>query len=444
MNGSDSSSASVAALLKLRNSSNLTSDISVLIRRRQNEAAGGNAFLILAYSVLFIISFCGNALVCYVIFRQKRLYTVTNFFIANLAVADLFVTLVNVPFNIARNLMEEWPFGDFLCHLVNFSLMVSVYVSTFTLAAIALDRQQVLLYPLNPRISKPIGMLVLFLIWTSAIWLSLPYGIYTRVVDVNLIVKTVRRCRSDFPEPSDRFEQCLSVATIILQYCIPLTIIAITYGRIVRKLWARTYLGDATQNQQLSHAKAKRKSIKMLITVVFLFALCWMPLNLYHLLTDLHPNTEIFHYNSTVFFICHWIAISSTCYNPFVYCWLNQRFRAEVKSKFRTCVQRALRVHPGIENDGIVLRDQCGQIQRGRSLLSNSRSTSSSTKRKTREQEEIEYRLRVRGKSRHSSILLNVSKQLLPVAEENMDLTANDDEAQNTTSETCNYCVTKL
>ncbi|XP_052251684.1 G-protein coupled receptor 83-like [Dreissena polymorpha] len=327
----------------------------------------GKIFLILAYGVIIAISLFGNVLVCHVIIKNKRMRTVTNFFIANLAIADLLLTCINVPFNIARNLLDTWPFGSVMCHLLNFSLMVSSYVSTFTLLGIALDRQQVLLYPLSPRMSKPIGLFVLVIIWILAVGLSLPYGLYNKVQTVDFLLNKVKRCTSAFPHPSDQWEKYLTVTTLVLQYMMPLTVIAITYGRIVRKLWVRTHVGAVTENQQVSQQKAKRKSIKMLIVVVVVFALCWMPLNLYQVLADFNPH----HFSSTSFFICHWIAISSTCYNPFVYCWLNEAFRSEVKSRFKCCLPKPKRVHPGVVIDGILLRSDRSYV-RGRPKSSNS------------------------------------------------------------------------
>ncbi|KAL8591605.1 hypothetical protein ACOMHN_030491 [Nucella lapillus] len=307
-----------------------------------------NALLILAYSLLALTAVFGNSLVCYVILKNQRLRTATNLLITNLAVADLLVICLNVPFNILWHVLYDWPFGESLCHLMNFSLMVSVYVSTYTLSAIALDRHRVVLKPLTQRMSKSRAGALLALIWTLAVLLSLPYGVYTRVERRQIILREertpvihcVRRCRSDYPSPSAGFGQCLTVATIVVQYCLPLALIGWAYGRIVRSLWSRSPVGAVTLLQQQWQARAKRKSIKVLIAVVAVFALCWLPLNLYHLLTDLHPNPGLFKYNSKAFFACHWVAVSSTCYNPFVYCWLNQHFREEVRARFRWCTGR--------------------------------------------------------------------------------------------------------
>jgi len=300
--------------------------------------------LIISYSVLVIIALFGNILVCHVIFSRKRMRTVTNIFIANLAVSDLLLIILNVPFNLAKTMMTEWLFGSAMCHIMNMSLITSVYASTFTLSVIALDRQRVLLYPLRPRILKSGGLIMVAVIWIASIILALPYGIYSKTKEMDFLVEEQLRCASFYP--SEKFEQYLTVVTIVLQYVIPLAVIAVTYGRIVRRIWERSDLGAVTAYQHACRSKHKKKSIKMLMVVVIVFAICWMPLNLYHLLTDLHPDMETFHYDTNTFFACHWLAISSTCYNPFIYCWLNEAFRAEIKAVFRCCCPVEISIYP--------------------------------------------------------------------------------------------------
>ncbi|XP_061171850.1 G-protein coupled receptor 83-like [Saccostrea echinata] len=288
-------------------------------------------FLFISFGILVVASFMSNIFVCCVIIRNKKMHTVTNMFMLNMAVSDLILVLLNVPLNIARHIMDEWTLGRPLCHLLNYSLMASVYVYSFTLTAIALDRHRVLLYPLHPRITKKECMAVMFLIWTISFLLAIPYGIFTEVGYVDIVFTRIQRCKASYPSPSGTWEQYVTVFTINLQYILPLIIIGLAYCRVVHKLWIRTHLGVVTEVQRVIQINAKRRSIKLLIAVVVVFAICWMPLNLYHILTDFHPDTTVFYYSSTVFFICHWIAISSTCINSVLYCWMNPTFRSQLR-----------------------------------------------------------------------------------------------------------------
>ena len=71
-----------------------------------------------AYALVMGVSFFGNLLVCYVVIRHRRLRSVTYTFLVNVAVSDLMMTCLNIPFSVARVLLDHWPFGDFLCSLV--------------------------------------------------------------------------------------------------------------------------------------------------------------------------------------------------------------------------------------------------------------------------------------------------------------------------------------
>ena len=313
--------------------------------------------LLSAYSIMFLLSLLGNSLVCYIVWKNKRLHTVTHMFIINLSASDILITIFNIPFNIARNLMDQWIFGQFMCAFINFILMVSVYVSTFTMMAIAIDRYIVILHPLRPRINIKWGGIIIVITWIAGALLSLPFALFSTELPVEMFFKTVVRCRICYPEPADLYERLITVGTFVMQYVIPMFITAVAYGQIVRCVWLREIVGQTTPVQQLSHEKTRRKTIKMLMIVVLIFSICWLPLNLYHMLTDFHPNKEFFSYNSTAYLTCHWLAMSSVCYNPLIYCWLHESFRKELRAKFACMFRQNTQIHPGTELDGILLRD---------------------------------------------------------------------------------------
>ena len=160
--------------------------------------------LIAAYSLVVLISIFGNVLVFHVILKTKHMHTVTNLFIANLALSDLLITIINIPITVARNVMNQWVFGDFMCHFVNFILMDSVYVSTFTMSAIAIDRYIVIVYPLRPRMTFYVGVGVALCTWLLGSLMSIPFAVYSQVQNVDLMLSSVKRCRLCYPEPAER------------------------------------------------------------------------------------------------------------------------------------------------------------------------------------------------------------------------------------------------
>lgn len=53
----------------------------------------------------------------------------------------------------------------------------------------------------------------------------------------------------------------------------------------------------------------------MLMTVVLLYTICWLPLNLYLMLSK-----ESISRHNVLYFFLHWLAVSSSCHNPYIYC----------------------------------------------------------------------------------------------------------------------------
>ena len=59
------------------------------------------------YCVIFLLGVAGNSLVVYVVVRSRAMRTVTNVFIANLAVADIMMCLLAVPFTPLSGLLRS-------------------------------------------------------------------------------------------------------------------------------------------------------------------------------------------------------------------------------------------------------------------------------------------------------------------------------------------------
>ncbi|XP_063824087.1 RYamide receptor-like [Ostrinia nubilalis] len=287
------------------------------------------------YSIVFVIALLGNGLVCFVVQTSPRMKTVTNYFIVNLAVGDILMTLFCVPFSFVSMLvLRYWPFGAVMCKVVNFSQAVSVLVSAYTLLAISIDRYMVIMHPLRPRLGKTAAKLVVAAVWGGALATAAPIPI---VSQVQRPTEWHRICETDIcleqwgrPEQSEHY----TCALLALQFMLPLSALVCTYARIAHVVWGGRPPGEAQSARDSRMQRSKRKMIKMMVTVVAVFTICWLPLNVFIILWSVHSD-EISWASwpgmPYVWFASHWLAMSHSCYNPIIYCYMNTRYRRGFK-----------------------------------------------------------------------------------------------------------------
>ncbi|XP_048343137.1 neuropeptide Y receptor type 2-like [Sphaerodactylus townsendi] len=283
---------------------------------------GVQIILIAAYSLIILLGFIGNSLVIYMIVRYKTMRTVTNFFIANLALADLMVDTLCLPFTLAYTLLDEWKFGAALCHLVSYAQALSVHVSTFTLTVIALDRYRCIVFHLDRRISKKISFTIITITWLVAAVLASPLAIfreykYEEIPSINLKIAV---CSEKWPS-ENRDATIYSLSMLLLQYVLPLSIICYAYIRIWIKL--KGHISPTTRNDSQCR---RRKTTKMLVMVVVVFAVSWLPFHIFQLAIDLDLVLN-YHEYKLLYTVFHVVAMCSTFANPLLYGWMNKNYR---------------------------------------------------------------------------------------------------------------------
>ena len=285
-------------------------------------------FFYFLYMLIGILGISGNALVCYVVVRNKHMHTVTNLFITNLALSDILLCIFAVPITpLYLIYFKEWVFGRLLCHLVTYAQGVSIYISAFTLTSIAIDRFFVIIYPFKSRMKINFCLLIVISVWISAALLTLPYGLFVQLVEE----KEVKRC--DEMWSHDEFRIAFGFSTSILQFVIPFIIISFCYMRICEKLRdrARAKPGARSLRKEELEKERTRRINRVLISMVIIFGTSWLPLNILNLLLDFYTPASNWPYLKLLFLASHAIAMSSTCYNPFLYSWLIDNFRKEFK-----------------------------------------------------------------------------------------------------------------
>ena len=78
----------------------------------------------IAYSVIFLLGIIGNSLVVSVVYRNNRMHTVTNYFIVNLAIADILVCLFCLPITLLSNLYT----GEFTQSIITYMCILQIYL----------------------------------------------------------------------------------------------------------------------------------------------------------------------------------------------------------------------------------------------------------------------------------------------------------------------------
>lgn len=299
------------------------------------------------YACIFVIALLGNTLVLYTVAANKKMHTVTNLFIANLAVGDLLIMVLCVPFSVASIIvLQYWPFGETLCVFVNYSQAVSIFVSAYTLVAISLDRYLAIIYPLRPRMTRCQAKGIIAGVWVMALVTTLPIAVFSRLDPTDLrIYQWYGRevCREDWP--NEVLRKYYTMSLMVLQYFFPLLVIIFTYSRIACKVWGCRAKGSpepACRSQMTLVASPETargllrknasdhspaKMIRMTLAVVLVYSFCWLPFNVLMVLMDFVEEVEYWSHMPHIWFVCHWLAMSHACYNPLILCWMNTKFR---------------------------------------------------------------------------------------------------------------------
>ncbi|XP_013390414.1 adenosine receptor A1 [Lingula anatina] len=280
--------------------------------------------------LIAVVAIFGNSLVIYVVLKNRRLRTVTNYFITNLALADLLVGLIGIPFAILSD--NNLPRDFYGCLLVNSMLVVLTQSSIFSLLAIALERFAAIKSPFKYQAlwTKKLAMILNALTWIFSILIGL-----VPVFGWNLGQPDKDGCR--FTEVIDM--KYMVYFNFFICVLIPLIIMLLIYGyifNVVRKQnhqIAALEIKDSPADH--THRRAFRrelKAAKSLSVVIGLFALSWLPLHILNTLTLLCSENCKYPYELLLAAII--LSHANSAVNPFIYAYTNSRLHGAIAQVF--------------------------------------------------------------------------------------------------------------
>ncbi|XP_060070666.1 QRFP-like peptide receptor [Ylistrum balloti] len=300
--------------------------------------SGTSRVFILLYTMTTLTSIFGNIAAIIIFAKGKRSKSELRPFLINLAVADLIMAIFCIPFTFTDQLLSKWIFSKPMCPIVLFLQTVSVTASASTNMAVGIDRFYAVAYPLKSRITSSRYRLIILLIWIIAVGINSVQFMVGRarekIKSISTSNETIVKCAEVWEDQESK--RAYSFCMLFLTYIIPLIILTVTYSIVGCILWQRRSPGNADVIRDEQQIKSKRKIVKMLVTIVTFFGLCWLPLHLFILVLDFNPGMEedsrILPTLTILFSLAHWIAMSNSFVNPIIYGFMNNNYRADLRS----------------------------------------------------------------------------------------------------------------
>ncbi|XP_043105717.1 trace amine-associated receptor 8a-like [Puntigrus tetrazona] len=266
-------------------------------------------------SLLSVFTVFLNLLVIISISHFKKLHTPTNLLILSLAVADLIVGLIVIPFMGIRFIESCWYFGETFCSLFLFIIFMVVTASLGNLFFISVDRYIAVSDPLRYTVRVTTEKVAFCIIIN---WLCC--GIYSVIIlqDTMFYPETQNGCYGDC-RVSFKFEHFIT--DLIVTFVAPSSVIMSIYVKIfcVAKYQAKVV------NSVTGASRSQRKAGKTLGIVVAVFFMCWIP---YYLVTLIEGNEET---ESVELHVTCWILYMNSCMNPLIYALFYKWFRISAK-----------------------------------------------------------------------------------------------------------------
>ena len=286
-----------------------------------------------------VVAIVGNAVVLIAIYRTKSLHTISNFFIASLAAADMVVGILLNPLLSAKAVIFIYLNPDLSIRgsvfdkVEDFAWIQAVVATTFGLTAISVDRYIAVNFGLR---YEALATLKRCALATASVWIT------------SLVFASVRLFINN-PDHLSILWLVMGVITCIL----PFIIITFCYMQIfkvakqqVRKIKQENSLtrrsGYQRKNAQVSHAK----TAYTVAIVIFLFIVLWMP-SLVTAVVQVSLARSEMPKHQVIFtkleriawpWVC-FVAYLSSAVNPWVYAIRSRQFRAACTHIFK-CFRR--------------------------------------------------------------------------------------------------------
>ncbi|XP_057303782.1 alpha-1A adrenergic receptor-like [Hydractinia symbiolongicarpus] len=221
---------------------------------------------------LTILGITSNMALIYIIVAAKRLHTIANVFIVNLAVCDLIMAALIMPFDAEFLLRGYYSHGDILCGFKEVALMFSLPSSVVNLLLLTLERFITVTFSFQRHIifSKRNIALLIFVSWSY----TLLVAIYPLMHKTHIVFVEQGFCWMEIP-----FEYVLyQLSANFLAPLLCIIILNILLFKVASKheIAIRNQIQTSQRNQSMLSYIANMKAAKTVLLLVGVFTFCWL------------------------------------------------------------------------------------------------------------------------------------------------------------------------
>ncbi|KAL2097265.1 hypothetical protein ACEWY4_006472 [Coilia grayii] len=277
----------------------------------------------IVYAIFGVCSVLGNSMLLYVSYKKKHLLKPAEFFIINLAVSDLGLTVSLYPMAIMSSVFHRWLFGKTACLIYAFCGLLFGICSLTTLTLLSMVCFMKVCYPLYGNRFRPIhGRLLVACAWLYALgfagcplahWGEYGPEPYGTACCIDLRLSNLQAAARSY-----------TLALFVGCYLLPCAIIVVSYVSILVTVCTtkRAIERHVPKVTRISNIQAI--IVKLSVAVCIGFFTAWSP---YAVVSMWAAFGHLDSIPPLAFALPAMFAKSSTIYNPLVYMLLRPTFR---------------------------------------------------------------------------------------------------------------------